>query len=60
MKKSDMGAMTTKEMKASRSAKKVMGKKVGKKSTVKRMVKPALDNGVKNPENKFVWKPFGR
>jgi hypothetical protein len=40
--------------------KKKITKSPGKKAKEKVIKKPKLDNGVKNPENKIVWKPFMR
>jgi len=40
--------------------KKTVTKATGKKAKEKVIKKPKGDNGVKNPENKFVWKPFMR
>jgi hypothetical protein len=59
MKSSTMAGMTAKQARMTRKAKKVVTKPTGKKATEKVMVKPKESNA-KNPENKFVWKPFGR
>lgn len=52
--------MTGKEAKKTRPAKKSVTKVVGKKAKEKVLKNPrANKTGVKNPENKMVWKRFG-
>lgn len=52
--------MTSKEAKKTRPAKKSVTKIPGKKATEKVAKNPRQNpTGVKNPENKMVWKRFG-